>query len=96
MLGDNQPDLAQVSRYYNCFAQTYCFGAIYIIQLLLLTEAYKFPKEATPLIVKKYYSWDTGFFIDEMNNLNVDAYHAGADNMLGRSNPKNSEVLAFS
>lgn len=33
---------------------------------------------------------------NEMNNLNVDAYHAGADNMLGRSNPKNSEVLAFS
>ena len=59
----------------NSYATTYCFAAIYIIQLL--TEAYKLPKVGTPLIVGENTNWVPGFFIDEMNNLNVDAYDAG-------------------
>jgi len=59
----------------NSYATTYCFAAIYIIQLL--TEAYKLPKEGTPLIVGESATWVAGFFIDDLNNLNIDAYDAG-------------------
>lgn len=60
----------------NSYATTYCFAAIYIIQLL--TEAYKLPKVGTPMIVGENTNWVPGFFVNDMNMLlNDDAYDAG-------------------